>query len=143
GARPTPAADRGRARPLPRPLNPRARGRAHEGAPMSAPTPAAIPHRLRLWAILIATLLDVAALIALRLDVAPELIGEIRPLVDSALYAVLGLLVLGLGDAYMVERRRRTPGIPALPDDDQVGNGGSHIVAPLPWPPPPTPPDPP
>lgn len=102
---------------------------------MHAPNPPiALPHRLRLWAILIATLVDLAALIALRLDVAPELIGEIGPLVDSALTAVLGLLVVGLGDAYLVERRRRTPGVPALPDDAVLEEARG-------WPEPPTRPD--
>lgn len=84
---------------------------------MSAASIPALPHRWRLWALVIVTLLDLAALLASHLGVGPELVAEARPLVETGLTAVLFILLPALGDAYLVERRRRMPGIPALPDD--------------------------
>lgn len=78
----------------------------------------AIPHRWRLWAIALLALFDIAALVALHFGVAAELIGATRPLIDTALLAVLAVLAPALGDAYLVERRRRMRGVPALPDDN-------------------------
>jgi hypothetical protein len=76
-----------------------------------------LPHRARLWAILILVALDLAGLIASHAGVAPELLADLRPHVELALSVLLFVLVPALGDAYMVERRRRDPSVPALVDD--------------------------
>jgi hypothetical protein len=83
----------------------------------TSPGPVALPHKWRLYAILIVTVLDLAAVIAARFGVVPELLDEIRPQVETALYVVLALALPALADAYLVERRRRDPSVPALPDD--------------------------
>lgn len=88
-----------------------------------------IPHRARLWAILIVTVLDIAALVASLCGVAPELLTEIRPHIETGLATVLALLVPALADAYGVERRRRDPARPAIVDDVQRrASGGLGLV---------------
>jgi hypothetical protein len=76
-----------------------------------------MPHQLRLYAIAILAALDVAALVASQYGLAPELLGELRPAVDTALAAALLVLAPALADAVAVERRRRDPSVPAVSDD--------------------------
>ena len=75
-----------------------------------------MPHRARLWAIVILTVLDIAALIAAQY-VDPALLGQIEPLVTPVLGAVLPIFSVALADAVMVERARRDPSRPAISDD--------------------------
>lgn len=119
-----------------------------------------LSHRARLWAIVIMVALDIAALVASRAGAAPELLAELRPHVELVLSALLLVLVPALGDAFLVERRRRDPSVPGLVDDvtrpldariemilpppivtPTTGELGEsltkHIEAPLPWPKPP------
>lgn len=82
-----------------------------------------MPHRTRLWAIVILTVTDLALLIAAQY-VDPALLGSIEPLVEPVLLAVLGVAAPALLDAYMVERARRDPSSPGLSDDVRHEDGG-------------------
>jgi hypothetical protein len=92
----------------------------------------AVPHKWRLWALVILLVLDLAAVIAVHAGIAADLLAQIQPIVEGVLYTVLAIAVPGLADALLVERRRRTPGVPALPDDVDPppvrGGGGSTLV---------------
>ena len=70
-----------------------------------------MPHRTRLIALVCLFTVSVAGLIA---AVALDLGMELKGLFEGW----LALLVPAVLDALHVERRRRDPSIPALPDDD-------------------------
>lgn len=83
-----------------------------------------LPHRLRLWAIVILTVTDLALLIAAQY-VDPALLGSIEPLVTPVLGAVLAIAAPALADAVAVERARRDPSRPAIVDDVRHEDGGA------------------
>ena len=85
-----------------------------------------LPHRARLWAIIILTALDVTALIAAQY-VDSALLGQIEPLVEPVLMAVLPLFSLALADAVAVERARRDPSRPAIPDDVRAESAKGEV----------------
>lgn len=74
-------------------------------------------HKYRLAAIAIFLLLDVAALAAVHYGLAPAMLESLRPTVEAVCLALAAAAMPALADALMVERRRRDPSVPALPDD--------------------------
>lgn len=84
-------------------------------------------HRYRLYAILLLLALDAAALIAAHYGVSEAQLEGLRPLIDTGLATGLALLLPALGDALVVERRRRDPSMPALPDDIRDGEPATSI----------------